>query len=70
VSNYKSAASEMIKDGKITSSTYATLADDLKKINDRYHLGLSIDNYINSKGAFNWNKYEKDLEKYILELKK
>lgn len=70
VSNYKSAASEMIKDGKITSSTYTTLADDLKKINDRYHLGLSVDNYINSKGAFNWNKYEKDLEKYILELKK
>ena len=70
VSNYKSAASEMIKDGKITSSTYATLADDLKKINDRYHLGLSVDNYINPKGVFNWNKYEKDLEKYILELKK
>ena len=70
VSNYQSAASEMIKNGKVTSSTYSTLANDLEKINERYNLGLSIDNYIDSSGSFNWIKYEKDLEKFIIELQK
>jgi len=60
----------MIKNGKVTSSTYSTLANDLEKINERYNLGLSIDNYIDSSGSFNWIKYEKDLEKFIIELQK
>jgi len=58
----------MIKEGKITSSTYSTLASDLEKINERYNLGLSINDYVDSNGSFNWTKYEKDLEKFIIEL--
>ena len=70
VSTYKSAASEMIKNGKVTSSTYASLADNIASINERYNTGMSIDNYINAAGQFNWSQYEKDLESFIIQLRK
>lgn len=69
VSNYKSAASEMIKNGKITSSTYSTLAEDLKKINERYNLNLKIGDYVDESGGFNWIKYEADITTFIQKLK-
>ena len=69
VSNYKSAASEMIKNGKITSSTYSTLAEDLKKINERYNLKLNIGDYVDASGGFNWIKYEADITTFIKKLK-
>lgn len=70
ISSFKSAALEQVEDGKITASTYKSLADDIKEINKLYGVEkLRIEDYVDAMGKFDWQKYEADLKAYIELLK-